>query len=290
MCMSTGRRACPARRRRCRGRHPGPEGAGRWRRAVCRRAARDRRRARARTRRRPAGQRSRLRRGPARCRRPPALAECVAERLRLAAENVLGHVDDRRLAAEPVDRLRQLHAHRAAAQYEQSAWHRLHAGRLAVGPDALEVAQAGDGRHDRIRAVRQHHVIGGVPLAVDLDPPGPASRPVPRSRSMPVVREPFLLAGVGVVGDHEVAPRESRLHVDLGARRRFARVVHRLARAEQCLRRHAGPVGALAARQLALNDRDPQAALGERSGAVLARRPGADDDDVVVAQRVVVSV
>ena len=55
-------------------------------------------------------------------------------------------------------------------------------------------------------------------------------------------------------------------------RRRLARAVHRLARAQQRLRRDARPVGALAAHQLALDDRDAQAALGERAGAVLARR------------------
>ena len=49
--------------------------------------------------------------------------------------------------------------------------------------------------------------------------PGPASRPVPRSRSMPLVGQPALLPGVGVVGDHEVAPGERRLDVDLGGRR-----------------------------------------------------------------------
>ena len=65
-------------------------------------------------------------------------------------------------------------------------------------------------------------------------------------------------------------------------RRRLARGVHRLARAQQRLRRDARPVGALAADQLALDERDAQAALGQRAGAVLARRAAADDDDVVV--------
>ena len=48
------------------------------------------------------------------------------------------------------------------------------------------------------------------------------------------------------------------------------------------LRRDARPVGALASDQLALDERHPQATLGERAGAVLARRAAADDDDVVV--------
>ena len=100
---------------------------------------------------------------------------------------------------------------------------------------------------------------------------------------MPAFGQPALLAGVGVVRDHEVAPGERRLDVDLRGRRRVARGVHRLAGAQQRLRRDARPVGALAADELALDERDAQAALGERAGAVLAGRAAADDDDVVVA-------
>ena len=58
--------------------------------------------------------------------------------------------------------------------------------------------------------------------------------------------------------------------------------MHRLAGTQQRLRRDAGPVRALAADELALDERDAQAALGERAGAVLARRAAADDDHVVV--------
>ena len=116
--------------------------------------------------------------------------------------------------------------------------------------------------------------------------PVPASRPLPRSRSMPSSGQPALLAGVGVVRDHEVAPGERRLDVDLGGRRRLVRGVHGLARAQQRLRRDARPVRALAADELALDERDAQPALGERAGAVLARRAAAEDDDVVVAAHV----
>ena len=66
-------------------------------------------------------------------------------------------------------------------------------------------------------------------------------------------------------------------------RRRLVRGVHRLARAQQRLGRDARPVRALAADELALDERDAQAALGERAGAVLAGRAAADDDHVVVA-------
>jgi hypothetical protein len=57
--------------------------------------------------------------------------------------------------------------------------------------------------------------------------------------------------------------------------------VHGFSRTQQRLRRDARPVGALAADELALDDRDAQAAFCERAGAVLARRAVADDNDVV---------
>ena len=112
--------------------------------------------------------------------------------------------------------------------------------------------------------------------------PVPASLPVPRSRSMPLIRQPALLTGVGVLGDHEVPPRERGLDVDLRGGRRVARLVDRLARAQQRLGRDARPIRALAADQLALDDGDPQPTLGERTGAVLAGGAGAQHDHVVV--------
>jgi hypothetical protein len=55
-------------------------------------------------------------------------------------------------------------------------------------------------------------------------------------------------------------------------------------RTKEGLGRDAGPVRAFAADQLAFDDGDAQAALGERAGAVLAGGAGPEDDDVVVAQ------
>jgi hypothetical protein len=88
---------------------------------------------------------------------------------------------------------------------------------------------------------------------------------------------PAGLASVVVAGDHEVAPRERRRRVDSPG--------DGLARSpapRERLGRDAAPVGALAAELLALDDRDPQAALGQPGGAVLAGRAAADDDDVEV--------
>src|SRR5215211_7040962 len=70
------------------------------------------------------------------------LAERLAQRRGLAREHALGAVDEHRLAAEATHGLRQLDADGSGAEDEQAARDRLHAGRLAIGPDAIELAQA----------------------------------------------------------------------------------------------------------------------------------------------------
>ena len=112
--------------------------------------------------------------------------------------------------------------------------------------------------------------------------PGPASRPVAAQQVDAPVGQPLLGTRVGVVRDHEVAPRERGRDVDLRARRRVVGGVGGLTGAQQRLGRDARPVGALATHQLAFDDGDAQTALGQRAGAVLAGRAGTEDDDVVV--------
>ena len=138
-------------------------------------------------------------------------------------EHVLGALDERHLAAEAANGLRHLDADRPAAEHEQPPRDGLHAGRLAVGPDALELAQARDRRHDRVGAGRDDDVLGGVAHAVDLDDADPGEPAAAAQQVDAAAREPALLARVGVVRDHEVAPGERRLDVDLRARRRLVR-------------------------------------------------------------------
>ena len=173
------------------------------------------------------------------------LAERLAERRRLPREHVIGHVDDRCLAAEPPHRLRQLNADRPAAQDEQSARDGLHRCRLAAGPDAVQFAEAGNGGDDRIGAVREDDVLGGMTHTVDLDHTWAGEPSGAPQQIDPVVCQPAFLTGVGVVRDHEVAPGERRLDIDLGLRGGVARCVDRLARTQQRLRRDARPVRTL---------------------------------------------
>ena len=87
----------------------------------------------------------------------------------------------------------------------------------------------------------------------------------------PVVRQPALLPGVGVVRDHEVPPGQRGGHVHLGVARGLAHPVDRLTGPQQRLGGDAGPVRALAADEVPLDHRHPQAAVGQGPGTVLAR-------------------
>ena len=85
--------------------------------------------------------------------------------------------------------------------------------------------------------------------------------------------------------DDLVAPREHRRDVEPSARTPGTRphLAQQLGRSQQRLRRHARVVGALAADEVLLDDRDLEPGLAEPSGRDLARRPGADHDDVEAA-------
>jgi hypothetical protein len=211
------------------------------------------------------------------------LAERLAQRRRLAREQVLPALHDRHLPAEAADGLRHLHPHRPAAQDQQPPRDRLHPGGLAVGPDPVQLAEAGDGGNDRLGPGREDDVLRGVAGAVHLHHARSGEPSMAPQQVDAVLREPALLPGVGVAGDHEVAPGERGLHVHPCGRGGGVGGVRRLARAQQRLGRDARPVRALAAHELALHQRDAKAAFGQRGGAVLPGRAAADDDHVVAA-------
>ena len=95
-------------------------------------------------------------------------------------------LDERDFAAEATYRLRHLDADRPSAEHEQPARHGLHPGHLPVRPDPSSPRRPGIGG-----------MTGSAPFArttwsaVWRTPststtPGPARRPVPRNRSMPL--------------------------------------------------------------------------------------------------------
>ena len=197
----------------------------------------------------------------------------------------VGAFDDDRLAAETPHDLGQLDARRPTAQHQQAARDSLHARRLAGAPDAFELTQSRDRRHERSCAGRHHNVLRGMAGAVDVDHAGAGQLArAPQQVDAPV-GQPALLAGVGPVRDHVVPPGQRGRHVNLRGGCRVARARHRLARAQQRLRRDTSPVGALTADQFPLHDGDVQPAQSQRRGAVLARRPAAKNDHVIVTAR-----
>ena len=122
-------------------------------------------------------------------------------------------------------------------------------------------------------------------LVADDDAPLPVEPALAAEELDPVFLQPGQLAGVVEVVDHLVAAGEDRLRVELAGHRLRdagdpARLVEQLAGAQQRLRGHAGVVGALAADQVLLDDRDAQAAVGEAPRADLPGAPGAEHDRV----------
>ncbi len=217
---------------------------------------------------------------------PQRLGQRVAERRRLARQQPVGALDDRDLGAHPPDGLAELDPDRAAAEDQQPAGDRAQRGRLAVGPHALEPVQARDRREHRIRAGRDHDVGGEQRLVADHDPAGAVEAARAADDLDPCAARPRDLAGVVVAADHEVAPGQDGRRIEAAAvdrlrgARHLARRLQGLARADERLGGDAAPVRALAAEQLALDQSDPPAALGQPRGAVLAGRAAAEDDDV----------
>ena len=269
-------------RPRCRpspGRCPRPAGAGRWRRGCGRRAARGRRRSPARSPRRRAARAATLTPSTSSIPSPRSSSPSASPSGAGSRASTCGAPSI--TVALPPSRftdLGQLHPGRAAAEHEQVPRHRLHAGRLARPPDAVELPQSRHRRHERRRAVGQHHVRGGVVGAVDLD----------RARSRPAARRPGSARSrfrPATFPGRRPSIRRPCSRARRAPPRRRPRRSPPPARApataspgpQQGLRRDAGPVGALAADQLALDHRDPQAArraAPRRSARRASRRRG----------------
>src|SRR6478752_2112132 len=143
------------------------------------------------------------------------LAERATQLFGFARQHPLGAGDQDHLAAETTDRLGHLDADRPAADDHQATRDCLHAGHLAVGPNAFKVSQSRDRRDEGIRAAGQDDVLGGVTYTVHLDSASPREPASAAQQSDTLAGQPAFLPGVGIAGDHEVAPGERRLDVDL---------------------------------------------------------------------------
>ena len=185
-------------------------------------------------------------------------------------------------AAQAADCLRHLDSDRTASQNEQVPRDSLHAGDLAVRPNALEPAQTGNRRNERIRAGGQHNVVRGAADTVNVHHARAREPPTAAKQGDTTIREPALLTGIGVIRDDGVAPGECCIDVDFRLRCGLTSTVDGLAWTQQRLRWDARPIRAFATDELTLNQRDTQATFSERADTVLARRTAANDDHVVV--------
>ena len=111
---------------------------------------------------------------------------------------------------------------------------------------------------------------GGMPLAADLHHAGPGELASPPQQVDALARKPALLPLVGVVRDHEVTPGQRRGDVELCGGRRLACLMHRLTGTQQRLGGNARPVGDRPLDQVALDKGNPQPAIGQFAGAMLA--------------------
>ncbi len=196
-------------------------------------------------------------------------------------EHTFGRLDHSHLAAKTPDGLGHLDADRPTTQYQQTPWHRFHTGHLAVGPDAFQVAQPRDRGHHRVRAGRQDNVPRGVGNPIHFDHAG-SRKPARAANQVDALAcQPALLAGIGVVRDHEIAVRQRRLDVDVGVACCLARLLGSFPGAQQRLGWDARPVGALAADELTFHDGHMQSTVGQLACAMLARRAAAQDDCIV---------
>ena len=205
------------------------------------------------------------------------------ERL-LARDQAVGRLDQRHARAERGPRLRQLHADDAAAEHEQLAGDLVGRRRLAVRP-RLRLGEPGDRRQQRARAGRDDHRLARLVhdrlavRAADLHPPLAGQPRLPAQQRHAALLQPRQLRGVVELVDHLVAAAQHARRVEPARGRvvrhaRHARdLVEQLARAQQRLRRHARPVAALAADQLALDERDRSPALRQLARP-RPRRPG----------------
>ena len=211
------------------------------------------------------------------------LPQRLTQRRRLPPEHLLARLDERHLATQTTHDLSKLDTSRPTSEHDQPPGDDLHAGRLVRAPDPVELPQTRNRGNDPIGTIGKDDVVRAIAHAIDLNHPCPREAAATAQQGDPPVRQPPCRPAIGVAGDHEVAPIQRRLHIDLSSGARLPRAMHRLPRTQQRLRRDTRPVGAQATDEITLDHRNPQTALSDRGGAVLSGRPATQDDDVILS-------
>jgi hypothetical protein len=184
-----------------------------------------------------------------------------------------------------VEELRQLDPDRTAAEDDQAL------GR-PVGPDGVaarpvpDVLETLDRRKRRRRAGGDDEMLVLELAAVDCDDAGPRDARLASHELRALLGEPAFVPRVVAAARHLVAPPEHALGREvardrLGGAGSDARRGEHLTRPQQRLRRNARVVGALAAREPVLDDRDVHVAVEtpQRADEVLAGRAGPENDN-----------
>jgi len=167
-------------------------------------------------------------------------------------------LDDGDLRTHPAVELGELDADRAAADQQHPGGDVADVGGFPAGPHR-HLVQALDGRADRLGSGGDHHVLCFQLLPGCLDPAGPGEPGGAlddRGAGLLVVLD---LGGVIEVPDHVVVVIAQNRPVEDGGSHPGgpAGLGPRLRAAQQRLGRDARPVGAFAADQLPLDERDP---------------------------------
>ncbi len=204
-----------------------------------------------------------------------------ADRRVLAVDQVVCALHEGDLDPEAAEELAELDADRAAAEDHDARRQGLERRRLAVGPVA-GVCEAVDRRDARVAAGGDDDPLRFQCPAVDIDTAGAGD---PRfasndGHSLPLVAGD--LAAVVEVADHVVAVLGDLRPLDLrlGDACCSAGVEAGFRRPQQRLGGDAGPIGALAADQLALDERHVESLVVEARDGDLAGRAGSDHDGV----------
>ena len=200
-----------------------------------------------------------------------------------ARQQPLDRLDERHLRADAGEELCELAADRAAAEHDQRTRHLERLGRLDVRP-VRHLLEPRNRRQCRRGPRRDHQPVVRKLLPVDTHEARLRHHRLATDELAALAVEPLDLRGVVALGDH-VAPGEDGRHVELGRRAdpgRPPRGGDELRPAQHRLRRHAGPVAALAADEPPLDQRQLCLAVETAEGAdeMLAGRPSAEDDDL----------
>ncbi len=126
-------------------------------------------------------------------------------------------------------------------------WNDGEAGRLPVGPQARKISQAGNGREEGRGTRRDHDILCRVAHAGHCNCPRARQPPGSAYQSDAVLAQPTLLAGIGVVGDHEIAPGQRGSDIYGRGARGIVGTVRGFSGPQQRLGGNAGPVGAFSA-------------------------------------------